>query len=306
MLTWKFAFITDIHVGSPRSFRFAPAWNENWQTARAQIIETNPDFLLLGGDLTRDGNIHRYEMENIKADLDNLPFPFHTVPGNMDTGNKHTPVQGALSDRNDLSLNVTSQQVKTFEEIFGSSHWSFIHKGVRFTGICDMLINSNLPEEKILWDWLEKLKEEPPEKYHVFVMHYALFIDSLDEKKHQITNPDEYLLWYFSMDEPGRSRLYEYFKTTGVTNVLTGHIHCRKVHYVDNIRFDLCPALSVGQLASQWEDGDTTFGFLKVEVSDQGLKPTFVPLKKVSTLKGYGPTGHPKEEERDYSIAWEK
>ena len=97
MGAWSFVFATDIHVGSPRSYRFAPAWNENWVTARKQIVGIHPDLLLLGGDLTRDGGLpkHRYELEDIKTDLDALPFPYRVTPGNMDTGNKHTEVPGA-------------------------------------------------------------------------------------------------------------------------------------------------------------------------------------------------------------------
>ena len=38
MTPWSFVHATDIHVGSPRSFRFAPAFNENCATARRQIV----------------------------------------------------------------------------------------------------------------------------------------------------------------------------------------------------------------------------------------------------------------------------
>ena len=55
MQPWTFVHVTDIHVGSPKSFRFQPALNENWHTAREQILEIQPDLLLVGGDLTRDG-----------------------------------------------------------------------------------------------------------------------------------------------------------------------------------------------------------------------------------------------------------
>jgi len=43
------------------------------------------DLLIVGGDLTRDGNIHRFELENIKADLDSLPFPCRVIAGNSVT-----------------------------------------------------------------------------------------------------------------------------------------------------------------------------------------------------------------------------
>ena len=83
MKPWTFVHVCDIQVGSPRSFRFKPAWNENWQTARKQIVAIKPEVLLVGGDLTRDGSVHDYELANIKADLHSLPFPCYAVPGNI-------------------------------------------------------------------------------------------------------------------------------------------------------------------------------------------------------------------------------
>lgn len=90
MKPWKFVHLADIQFGSPRSFRFEPAWNENWYTAKEQILRIKPDLILLGGDLSADGWLHRFEPEAIKAELDSLPFPYHAIPGNMDVGNKHT------------------------------------------------------------------------------------------------------------------------------------------------------------------------------------------------------------------------
>ena len=71
---FSFIHVADIHVGTPRSFRFAPAWNDNWETARNQIVELDPDFLLVGGDMTRDGSTHRFELEQIRNDLDGIVF----------------------------------------------------------------------------------------------------------------------------------------------------------------------------------------------------------------------------------------
>ncbi|OGV62338.1 MAG: hypothetical protein A2498_01340 [Lentisphaerae bacterium RIFOXYC12_FULL_60_16] len=61
--------------GSPRSYRYNPSLIRNWQEARQQIIECQPKLLLVGGDLTRDGSIHRYELEEMKANLDSLSAP---------------------------------------------------------------------------------------------------------------------------------------------------------------------------------------------------------------------------------------
>lgn len=304
---WKFVYIADMQPGSPKSYRFNPAWMENWKTAQKQIIELKPEFFLVGGDITRDGSIHKWEFEDMKADFDSMNLPYHVIPGNMDTGNKHTDRDGPWPDRDDLSLNITSAQIQQFELVFGAHHWSFVHKNLRVSGFCDMLLGSGLPEEEALWEWLEAQKQQPRAKYHIWLMHYALFIDDVHEPNFDITDPDQYREWYFGINEPHRSRLMEIFKATGTTRVITGHIHCRKDHFAEGIAFDLAPATCMSQWQEKWPDGDPTLGFFEYAVTESALTKRFVPLEKVSTrTDGYGPGGHPKPEMRDYSLAWEK
>ncbi len=305
MQSWTFLHATDIHVGSPKSFRFRPSWNEQWQTARQQIIDLNPDLLLVGGDVTRDGNLHRYEREAIKTDFDALPFPYHVVPGNMDTGNKHTDVQGAHAQRDSIGLNLRSDQIEQWEEIFGPSNWTFIHNNVRFSGLCDMILGSGRPEEEPRWQWLEAQVDQPRAQYHVWIMHSALFVDDLHEPNWDITDPEYYEAWYFAIDEPYRSRLMEVFRATGTNLVISGHVHCRKTHFAEGIRFDIGASTAFPQWGDRWEDGDDTLGFLKYNVTDNGIEYNFAPLARLSDAGGYGPGGHPRPELRDYSIAWE-
>ena len=301
---WRFAFATDIHVGSPRSFRFRPALNDNWETARRQILASGPDLLLLGGDITRDGSAHRYELENIKVDLDALPFPYGVVPGNMDTGNKRTDVSSGRRD--DVRLNLDSATLAQFRSVFGPSEWTFVHQDVRFSGYCSMLAGSGLPEEAAFWEWMEAQVDQPRARWHVWVTHYPLFVDRRDEPNYDVRDRQQYLSWYFGTDEPYRSRLIEIFKATGTTLVLSGHVHCRKTHVVEGIRFEIGPSTAFPQWGDHWPDGDATLGFLSCEVSEAGVEPRLVALEHVSTREGYGPGGHPMPEERDYSLAWER
>jgi len=308
-MPWSFVHIADTQGGSPRSFRYNPQHRENWLTARKQImaLDPSPDLVLFGGDVTRDGSIHRWELEEAREEMASMNIPCHVIPGNMDTGNKHSAVQGAREDRDDVSLSITSAQIAQFESVFGPSTWSFVHKGVRFSGFCDMIINSGLPEEERFWQWAEDLKARAAESNHIWIMHYALFLDSLDEPNWDITREDEYLEWYFSIQEPGRTRLMDLFRATNTTRVITGHIHCRKDHQACGISFDLAPGVAMRQFENRWSDGDPSLGFLKYDVSGDVIRKSFVPLERESTAEGaYGPAGHPKPEMRDYSLAWEK
>ncbi|RKY26198.1 MAG: hypothetical protein DRP83_04800 [Planctomycetota bacterium] len=307
MKPWTFIHVADIQPGSPRSYRYDPSLMENWKQARKQILELNPELLLVGGDITRDGSIHKWELEDMKADFDSMGIPYHVIAGNMDTGNKHTNKQGPDSARDDIALNITSEQIQQFESVFGPSKWSFLHKNVRISGFCDMLIGSGLPEEKELWKWLDEQKHLPTAAHHLWLMHYAMFRDTLDEPFFDIENPDQYMDWYFSVDQKNRDRLMDIFKATGATRCITGHIHCRKDHFADGIHFDLAPATCGNQWTDRWPDCDGSEGFFRYDVDNDKMTKTFVPLDKVSKrTDGYGPGGHPKPEARDYSLAWEK
>lgn len=307
MTPWKFVYVTDMQPGSPKSYRFRPAWLENWQTAKQQIIDLEPEFMLVGGDVTRDGSIHAWELEERKADFDSMGIPYHVIPGNMDTGNKHTDKQGPYPERDDIALNITSEHLQRFEAVFGPSHWSFVHRNVRVSGFCDMLLGSGLPAEKELWTWLEMQKQQPRAEHHIWMMHYAMFIDTPDEPVFHIEEPDQYLDWYFCVDQKSRDRLMQIFTATGATRCITGHIHCRKDHVAEGIHFDLAPATCGSQWTGRWPDGDGTEGFFVYEVDQDGMTKHFVPLATVSRrTDGYGPGGHPKPEARDYSLAWEK
>lgn len=293
-------------MGSARSFRFQPAWNHNWETAKEQILELDPDLLLLGGDLTRDGSIHGYELDNIRSQLDELPFPYRVVAGNMDTGNKHTDFSGPIEGRDDRELNVTSEQLAHFSSYFGDLNWSLYMENARIFGFCDMVAGSGLPEEKRLWRWMEGIENMPEAENTIWVTHYPLFIEDPHEPSFDIGDPDHYRDWYFGLDRRPRSRMLDLMKRVGTDLVLTGHVHCRKTHNALGIRFDIGPSTAFPQWADRWEDGDPRLGFVLYQIDGDEISSRFVPLTETSRVKGYGPGGHPRPDERDYSKAWEK
>jgi hypothetical protein len=293
--TWSFLHVSDMHIGSPRSYRFQPAWNANWQTARNQILQQEPDLLLIGGDMTRDGATHTYELEQAKADFDTFPFPWYAIPGNHEVGNKF--VHGD-------PVTVQHAYLRRYNKVFGSSCWSFAHKNVQFTGLDAFLAGSGLPEEKAMWDWLDRLESLPNTRFHVCIVHPALFADhplepNWDRRTHRTA-------WYFCIDQPWRNRFMEAFKRTQVTHVISGHIHCRRKVEHDGIIFHFAPSTAFPQWGNRWSDGDDTLGMLAFNVSINGIRDTFIPLEKTSSLQGYGPGGNPPLQGRDYSIAWEQ
>src|SRR6056297_1907780 len=118
---WTFLHVNDGHLGTARSFRFRPAINQRWAAIRQQMAVSGADLLIHGGDLTRDGDIHEFEYQQAREDLEQLPFPWFAIPGNMDVGNKHTTRNGVKRKWeqrglgwHDPDLNMTAQRLNLF------------------------------------------------------------------------------------------------------------------------------------------------------------------------------------------------
>lgn len=302
---WSFIHVTDIHIGSPDSYRFNPAINENWDTAAAQIRARQPDLLLVGGDLTRDGNLNTFELDASAKALDALGMPWHAVPGNMDTGNKHAPSQGALDDRDDVACNVTSAQCDVFRRHISPLTWSFVYRDVRFSGCYEALAGTSLAEADELEVWLDRLADLPRARWHVMLNHYPLFVETPNDPPRDHTAVADYHNWYFSVDPAPRRRLLEAYRRSGVTHVLSGHIHCRRPPFtIDGITYCFGASTAFGQWADRWPDGDARLGFNTFTVTPSGLDCHFEPLSRVSTRKdARGPGGHPKPEARNAASA---
>ena len=297
--SWSFVFATDIHIGSLRSYRFQPAWNENWKTARSQIQQRRPDLVLVGGDMTRDGSTHVEELVESKHDLETMGMPVHVIPGNHEVGNKWSP---------DSSVAIRSEYLHRYQKVYGASEWSFVQgtgpNTVRFTGLNAFLLGSGLPEEALLRAWLDGLERDSRAAHHVWMIHPSMFADRFDEADFDPVT--DRVPWYFGLNQVDREYLWDVMRRTGVTQVLSGHIHCRRHVRHAGVDFYLGPATAFPQWGERWPDGDATLGFMEFTVSEGAITPEFVPLDRVSDQVGYGPGGNPPIEGRDYSVAREQ
>lgn len=292
-LAFRFIYAADLQPGSPYSFRFRPAFLENWQAARAQIMALKPDFLLLGGDLTRDGYYHDFEFAEMRDSLDAMHIPWHAIPGNMDVGNKFSAVAGPIPGRDDREICFAGERLAAFERHFGASCWTFTRGQVRFSGCCDMLLGSGHPREAELREFVRGLAAYSPCRHHLFLTHYAVFMRTPDEPQPDITDPKQYYEWYFSLNQEDRCFMLEHLSRAGVTRLLSGHIHCRRESTWNGMTFDYAPSTTFGQYADKWPDGDSTPGFYLFEASPDSLTKTFVPTAPLSTRTDFfGQGGH--------------
>jgi hypothetical protein len=153
-VNWTFLHVNDSHMGTPRSFRFRPAINRRWAAIKRQIAAIDAEFLLHGGDLTRDGDIHEFEYQCRRARIwTRCPFPHSPFPATWmwatNTPRQRSQAQvGALGVAwNDPDLNVTAQRLDLFSSYFGPICWTFLYREIRFTGFFAAVAGSGLPHE---------------------------------------------------------------------------------------------------------------------------------------------------------------
>ena len=147
---FKFAFITDTHIGSSTS-------EEDLIRSISDINKMSDlDFVLITGDVTEMGTDE--ELEKAKGIIEKLNIPYYIVPGNHDTGWSES---GGVS----------------FIKEFGNDKFVFEHQGYKFIGTASgpyvRMSDGHIPRDAIVW--LDHVLEETPkEQPIIFINHYPL------------------------------------------------------------------------------------------------------------------------------------
>ena len=149
---FRFAFISDTHIGSPNG-----GAEEDLRRTVADINAAKDiDFVVLTGDITELGT--NAELALAKKLLDSLNIPYYIIPGNHDTG---------WSESGGLSFNQT----------FGDDKFYFKHKGVHFIGCASgpyvRMSDGHVPRHAVNW-MKEKLRKIGNKEPVVFLNHYPL------------------------------------------------------------------------------------------------------------------------------------
>ena len=169
--TFKYAFVTDTHVGS----------STGEEDLRRTIADLNTqqdlDFVLLTGDVTEMGT--KAEIKLAKEIISALKKPFYIIPGNHDTGWSES---GGVD----------------FIREFGDDKFTFDHKGYRFiacaSGPYVRMSDGHIPRDATVW--LENiLKNTPTDMPVVFINHYPID-NSLDNWYEAIDRIKNYNIQY--------------------------------------------------------------------------------------------------------------
>lgn len=149
---FRFAFVTDTHIGSPSGVA-----EEDLKRTVADINSmTDIDFVIISGDITELGTWH--ELYTAKQILDGLKVRYYIIPGNHDTGWSES---GGLG----------------FTKVFGDDKFYLKHNGVHFlanaSGPYVRMSDGHIPRHAVNWmkGQLNEINKSEP---IVFINHYPL------------------------------------------------------------------------------------------------------------------------------------
>ncbi len=168
---FRFAFISDTHIGSPNGM----AEEDLRRTVRDVNSMSDIAFAVLTGDITELGT--NQELKLAKQILDSLNVPYHIIPGNHDTG---------WSESGGNSFTTT----------FGSDKFLFDYGGIRFIGCASgpyvRMSDGHVPRSAIVW-MDSVLAKTPSQMPVIFLNHYPMdngmdnWYEILDRLKKQNT-----------------------------------------------------------------------------------------------------------------------
>ena len=148
---FKFALITDTHIGSPNN-------DEDLQRTVDDINKNQPEvaFAIVSGDITEFGSDE--ELTIAKNILDQLKVPAYVIPGNHDS-------------------NWSESGTNSFLTIFGTETFGFEYNGYKFFGLPSgpnmRMGPGQIPREGIEW-FKQQLAQTDKDMPLVFVNHYPM------------------------------------------------------------------------------------------------------------------------------------
>lgn len=149
---FKFAFVSDTHIGSPNG-----GAEEDLRRTVADInSQKDLAFVVLTGDITELGM--NEELKTAKRILDSLHIPYYIVPGNHDTG-------------------WSESGGDAFASTFGYDKFHFTYEGIHFIGCASgpyvRMSDGHVPRDAVNWfnKELSRIKDNEP---LFFLNHYPL------------------------------------------------------------------------------------------------------------------------------------
>jgi len=236
----RFVVMSDLHSGYNI---FMPEFSN--------IIEFDPDFAIVNGDMTNLGYPSEYMM--IAATLELGPFPIYTTIGNHDAWNNGAPL---------------------YNKYFGPNTYSFVYRDVLFV----YLDTSSGIIGETQFNWLESLLAANQEE-HVFVITHMPPIDTVTGEfdTSNTLHPES----LFTIHSKSESDYFLYLMDEyDVDVVFAGHTHVHGVSEIDGTTY-----ITSGVLGGSVKPGNT-IGYLEVTIEGDDINIELVDILSVAEAGG--------------------
>nr|WTB32089.1 phosphodiester glycosidase family protein [Streptomyces sp. NBC_00830] len=234
--TWKFATLSDVQFTADN-----PALTQVATAAIQRIRKTNPDLIVLNGDITdrglpQDLSLARKVLTDAGCDL---------VPVDQEPAANSTPDPQAGSvpcyyvpgNHESYGLNNVQSDLSNFTKEFGQPYRTFDHKGTRF-----ILLASSLGSlRQTAWDQLPMLQQALADAKNdksvrnVMVFAHHPVDDPAETKSSQLGDRDEVALI--------EHMLTDFRDSTGKGAAMTGsHAQIANVHRLEGVPYTVLPS----------------------------------------------------------------
>jgi UDP-2,3-diacylglucosamine pyrophosphatase LpxH len=205
--------VSDTHL-SPG----APEADANWASVVRHIAAAAPDLVIHVGDLSMNGARDARDLDYARRQLDQLPVPWHIVPGNHDIGDN--PWSGAPDD-----ASVTDGRRQRWLDVVGADYWSLTFGGWTLIAINAQLAGSGLAAEAEQWSWLAEQVGTCSEDQRIAIISHKPL--TADEAELAAAPP------YRFLPEPARRHLTDIFRGRPLPLVISGHVHQSRILSID-------------------------------------------------------------------------
>jgi len=210
MTVFRLTQISDTHLA-----RRLQLLTDNFDRVRAHIDATRPDLVVNSGDVAFDGPNSRSDLEFARSLHAALPVPCRYLPGNHDIGDNPTAI-GALPTEG-----ATEPLRQQFIDVFGEDRWRFEEAGWCFIGLNSLIMNTGIPSEVELFDWLAEQLARVGGKPVALFIHKPLYL-------HTPGDPELESSAFRYVPQPRRAQLIEMFGKVDLRLIASGHVHQRR------------------------------------------------------------------------------
>lgn len=251
--------MSDLHLHPDKADTIA-----GWRAAVERVTRYKPDLVIITGDLTDDGRDEPELTRVARREVDNLPWPVHTVPGNHDVGNKASHTNAP----------VTAPMIDTWRDIMGGDRFSVAGGGWRLIGLNTQIVGSGLPHEKQQNDWFKReLAACAADGLRPAVfMHMPMFVRSPNERFDDDSS-------YWPIDPEPRAAMLGLLDAAKVSLLANGHVHWHQRTTIAGREYVWCPPVQKLFVDDpKFRGGGALTGFMHYTFTPDGYSAKLIEL----------------------------